>query len=81
MASSRCGKPREEPAFEDPADLMGTLQEIAFAIWEQAAAANCIMEWMERQPEVHNDRNAGGIEIDLEYLKFAKFRKTNLPTF
>ena len=40
-----------------------------------------MMERMERQLEVHNGINARGAEIDLEYLKFAKVKKANPPTF
>ena len=36
---------------------------------------------MGRQPEEGQGGNPNGADIDLEYLKFAEFRKTNPPSF
>ena len=30
---------------------------------------------------MHNGKNVRGVEIDLEYFKFAKFKKANPPPF
>ena len=48
MVSDRHGRPRGGPAHEDPEDFMGMFRAIAFAIREQAAAANQMMEQLER---------------------------------
>ena len=48
---------------------------------EQATVANHIMERIERQPEVNNGGNARGAGVNLEYLKFVEFKKTNQPNF
>ena len=34
MASGRWGRPHMAPAQEDPTNFMGTMQEMAYAIWE-----------------------------------------------
>ena len=60
---------------------MDTLQELAYAIQEQAAIAYQMMDWLERRPEVHHEGNLNGSWMDLKYLKFAEFRKANPPGF
>ena len=51
---------------------------MAFAVRQQPAATNRMMEQLERQCE---GGNLDGAEDDFEYLKFAKFRKANPPNF
>ena len=80
-ASSRRGRPWNQPAPEDPAELMGTLREMAYAMREQAVAAHKMMDQLGRQPEVNQGGNLNGPEVDLKYLKFAEFWKANPPSF
>ena len=40
-----------------------------------------MMDQLGRQPEEGHERNLNGLEVDLRYLKFAKFKKANLPSF
>ena len=40
-----------------------------------------MMDQLGRQPEVGHGGNFNGPGMDLEYLKFAEFRKANLPSF
>ena len=81
MASDRWGRPRAVPTLEDPTDLMGMLQEMAYAMREQGSAAHQMMDQLGRQPEADQGGNPNGSEVDLEYLKFAEFRKANPPSF
>ena len=69
------------PAQEDSVDFMDKLWEMAYAMQEQAATAPQIMDQLGRQPEAGHEGNPNGSEVDLEYLKFAKFRKANPPSF
>ena len=39
------------------------------------------MEQIELRDEENPERHNGGAEVDLEYLKFAEFRKANPPSF
>ena len=48
---------------------------------EQSTAAHHMMEQMERRSKENLDGHNGGVEIDLEYLKFAEFWKVNMPSF
>ena len=57
------------------------LREMAAAMREQAAAAHRMMERMEQRDEENPKWHNRGAELDLEYLKFAKFRKANPPSF
>ena len=79
MASGRRGRPRNEP--EGAEEVMGTLREMAATMREQAAAAHRMMERMEQRDEENPEGHNGGAEVDLEYLKFAEFRKANPPSF
>ena len=54
---------------------------MAYAMREQATAAYQMMEQMGRQPEESQGGNPNRAEINLEYLKFAEFRKANLLSF
>ena len=81
MASDRQGRARVVPTSEDPTDLMGTLWEMAYAIREEAAAMHQMMDRLGRQHEADQGGNSNGLEVDLEYLKFAKFQKVNPPSF
>ena len=40
-----------------------------------------MMDQLGRRPEVGHGGNSNGLEVDLEYLKFAKFRKAYPPSF
>ena len=44
MASDMCGRLQGQPAPKDPANFMGTLQEIAYVMREQAAVAHQMMD-------------------------------------
>ena len=81
MASGRRGRPRTTPEQEDQTDFMDTMREMAHAMREQAAAATQMMGQMGRQPEVGHGGNQNGPVVDLEYLKFAEFKKANPPSF
>ena len=81
MASGRRGRPRTEPAQEETTEFMNTMREMAYAMREQAAAATQMMGQLGRQPEVGPRGNPNGLGVDLEYLKFAEFRKANPPSF
>ena len=48
---------------------------------EQAAATYQMMDQLGKQPEVGHGGNPNGPGMDLEYLKFAEFRKVNPPSF
>ena len=48
---------------------------------EQAAAMHQMMDHLGRQTEPDYRGNPNGPEVDLEYLKFTKFRKANPPSF
>ena len=48
---------------------------------EQAATAHQMMDQLGRQPEGGRRGNPNGPKVDLEYLKFAEFRKVNLLGF
>ena len=39
------------------------------------------MDQLGRQPRAGHSGNLNGSKVDLEYLKFAEFRKANLPSF
>ena len=60
---------------------MGMLREMAYAMREQVAAAHQIMDQLGRKPDVGQGGNLNGLEVDLEYLKFAEFWKANPPSF
>ena len=47
----------------------------------QAVAAHQIMDQLGRQSGIDHDENLNGLEVDLEYLKFAEFQKANPPSF
>ena len=81
MASRGRGRPRTVPTPEDPIDFMDTLWEMAYAMQEQAAVAHQMMDQLRRQPEGGHGGNQNDLEVDFEYLKFAKFRKVNPPSF
>ena len=51
---------------------------MAFAIREQAAVANRMMECLDRQGE---GGNLDGAEVDFEYFKFVEFGRANPPSF
>ena len=69
------------PTQEDPADFMGTMREMAYAMQEQAAIAHQMMDQLGRRPEVGDGGNPNGPEVDLEYLQFIEFKKANPPSF
>ena len=48
---------------------------------EQATAAHNMMEQMGQRDEENPEGHNGGAEVDLGYLKFAEFRKTNPLSF
>ena len=79
--SGRHGRPRARPAPEHPVDFIGTQWEIAYAMREQAVATHQMMDQLVRQPEEGHGGNPNGPEVDLNYLKFAEFKKTNPPSF
>ena len=81
MASGRRGRPRTEPVQEGPADFMDTMREMAHAMREQAAAAPQMMDQLGRPPKASHGGNPHGPGADLDYLKFAEFRKANPPNF
>ena len=81
MASRGRGRPRIVPTTEDTVDFMDTLREMAYAVCGHIAAAHKMMDQLGRQPEASHGGNSNGPEVDLEYLKFAEFRKANLPSF
>ena len=54
---------------------------MAHAMREQVAAATQMMGQLGRQPEVGPKSNHNGLGVDLEYLKFAEFRKANPLSF
>ena len=60
---------------------MDMLREMAYAMREQVATAHQMMDQLGRQPEGDHGGNPNGPEVDLEYLKFAEFRKVNPPSF
>ena len=49
--------------------------------WVQAAAAHQMMDQLRRRPKAGHEGNPNGPGMDLEYLKFAEFRKVNSPSF
>ena len=69
------------PAQEESTKFMDTMREMAYPIWEQAAAAHQMMDQLGRQPKVGYGGNPNGLGVDLEYLKFTEFRKANPPSF
>ena len=81
MASKGHGRPQTAPTLEDLADFMDTLLEMAYAMREQATVAHQMMDQLGRQLEASHGGNLNGPGVDLEYLKFAKFRKANPPSF
>ena len=48
MASERWGRPRTMPAQEEPNEFMDTMQEIAYAMREQATAVHQMMDQLGR---------------------------------
>ena len=54
---------------------------MAFTMKDQAAAANRIMERLERQPKKNPAMNPRGARVDVEYQKFSKFKKANPSSF
>ena len=60
---------------------MDMMREMAYTMWEQAAVAHPMMDQLRKRPETGHGRNSNGPEVDLKYLKFAEFRKANLPNF
>ena len=81
MASGKRGRPRAGLAPEDPTDFMGTLREMAYVMRKQAMVAHQIMDQFGRQPKESHGGNPNGLEVDLEYLKFAEFWKANPLSF
>ena len=81
MASGRRGKPRTAPIQVDPTNFMGTLREMAYVMRKQAMVAHQIMDQFGRQPKESHGGNPNGLEVDLEYLKFAEFWKVNPLSF
>ena len=81
MASEKRGKPRMSPAQEESTKFLHTMREMAYAMPVQAAAATQMMGQLGRQLEVGHRGNHNGPGVDLEYLKFAEFRKANPPSF
>ena len=67
MAFGRHEKAWEEPTLEDPANLIGTLREMTYAMKEQAAAAHRMIEQIGKQLEEGHGGNPIGAEVDLEY--------------
>ena len=63
------------PTHEDPTDFLGMFWDMAYAMREQAATVHKMMDQLERQHEAGHGGNPNGPEVDLEYLKFAEFRK------
>ena len=63
MASRRHGRPRREPALDDPTDFMGTLREMAYTMREQVATAHQMMDQLGRQPEAGQGGNPKGLEV------------------
>ena len=68
-------------AQEESIEFMDTIREMAYAIREHVVAAHQMMDQLGRQLEVSHGGNPNGPGLDLEYLKFAEFRNTNLPNF
>ena len=62
-------------------EVMGTLCEMVAAMKEKATAAHHMMERMEQRDEKNSEGHNGGVEVDLEYLKVAEFRKANPSNF
>ena len=60
---------------------MRTFRAMAFAMRDQAAAANRIMERLERQQEENPAMNHRGAGVNAEYQKFSEFNKVNPPSF
>ena len=81
MASERQGRPWTTPAQENPADFMDTMREMAHAMQEQVVAIHQMMDQLGKWPEASYEGNPHGPEADLDYLKFAEFRKANSPSF
>ena len=77
MASGRRGRPQTTPIQDDPADFIDTMREMAYAMREQVATVHQMIEQLGRLPEAGLGGNPNGPGVDLEYLKFAKFRKAN----
>ena len=65
------------PTQEDPTNFTGTMREMAYSMREQAVATNQMMDQLGRRPEIGHGENPNGPEVDLEYLKFAEFKKAN----
>ena len=68
-------------AQEDRTDFMDTMRELAYAMLEQAATTHQMMDRLGRRLEAGHGGNPHGLGAYLYYLKFAKFRKTNPPSF
>ena len=64
-----------------PANFMDTMRQMAYAMQEQATAAHQMMDQLRRQPKAGHKGNSNGPGVDLEYLKFAEFKKANPPSF
>ena len=79
MASGRHGRPHNK--LESPKEVMVTLHEMAAAMREQATATHRMMEQMERRSKENLEGHNGEAEVNLEYLKFAEFKKENRPSF
>ena len=60
---------------------MGKLHKMSIAMGEHVAVAHRMMERMEQRNKEHSYGHNGGAEVNLEYLKFAKCRKENSPSF
>ena len=80
MASSS-RRVQEELAPKDLTEFICVLQEMAYAMKEQAAVAHQMMEEVGWQPKEGHGGNPNRAKVDLEYLKFAEFRKANPPSF
>ena len=61
--------------------MMCTFHPMAFTMRDQAAAANHMVERLERQTEENPGMNVRGARVDQEYLKLSEFMKVNPPSF
>ena len=61
---------------------MDMMREMAYGgMREQLAAVTQMMGQLGKQPEISHGGNPNGLGANLEYLKFAEFRKANPPNF
>ena len=62
-------------------EIAYAMREQATAAHEQAATVHEMMDQLGRRPESSHGGNPNGLGVDLEYLKFAEFRKVSPPSF